>query len=77
LDATEKDVNVQVESQMDPSGEGAPKASRTPGEDGRKRNGGTPPTRRRGDVQYSPGARSQMSHTARAAKAPAESVSES
>ncbi|WP_037918727.1 hypothetical protein [Actinacidiphila yeochonensis] len=80
LDDPVKGESSQVESQMDPSGEGAPKAPRTPGEDGRKRNGGTPPTRRRGDVQYSPGARRQMSLSAlraKAAPADAESVSQS
>ena len=34
-------------------------------EDGRKRNGGTPPRQVAGAVRYSTAARSQMSHTAR------------
>jgi hypothetical protein len=79
LGKVEKDANAQVDSQMDPSGEGAPKGPRTAGEDGRKRNGGTPPRRVPGDVQYSPAARRQMSVAAKAAKAAetAEEVSPS
>jgi len=70
------DANQQVDSQMDPSGESTPKGARKGGEDGRKRNGGTPPRRVPGDVTYSPVARRQMSVSARAKKA-AEGVTES
>ncbi|MFJ2635821.1 hypothetical protein ACIO6U_28255 [Streptomyces sp. NPDC087422] len=76
LDGPDKDANPQVKSQMPPSGSGALKAPRKPGVDGRKRNGGTPPTRRPGDVEYAAGARREMSRTAKAAAA-VEAVSES
>jgi hypothetical protein len=69
LAGSEKDVNAQVDSQMDPLTETAPKAARKSGEDGRKRNGGTPPRRVPGDVRYSRGARRQMSESARRSKA--------
>ena len=78
LEGVEKDVNVQVDSQMPASGEDARKAARKGGEDGRKRNGGTPPTRRKGDVQYSVAARRQMSLSAlRSATVSPEAASES
>ncbi|MFI0901813.1 hypothetical protein [Streptomyces sp. NPDC020983] len=79
LSKTEKDANAQVDSQMDPPAGTAPKAPRKSGEDGRRRNGGTPPRRVPGDVQYSPVARRQMSAAAKAAKAAetAEEVSPS
>lgn len=68
-----KDADSQVDSQTPPDDEGpteAPskasrKRSKRGGEDGRKRNGGTPPKRRPGTVEYSPIARSEMSHRAR------------
>ncbi|MFJ4412581.1 hypothetical protein [Streptomyces sp. NPDC088910] len=69
LGKTEKDANAQVDSQMDPLTGTAPKAPRKSTEDGRTRNGGTPPRRVPGDVRYSPVARRQMSAAAKAAKA--------
>lgn len=75
LSKTEKDANAQVDSQMDPLAETTPKAPRKSTEDGRKRNGGTPPRRVPGDVQYSAAARRQMSAAAKASKA-AEALGE-
>jgi hypothetical protein len=66
------EANAQVDSQMDPSGESARKGARKGGEDGRKRNGGTPPRRVPGDVTYSAVARRQMSVSARSKKAAGE-----
>lgn len=67
LGKTEKEANAQVDSQMDPLPEDAPQRPRKSAADGRKGNGGTPPRRVPGDVQYSPLAKNQMSHAARAA----------
>lgn len=71
-----KDADSQVDSQTPPDGEdssegpskGAKKRVRKGGPDGRKRNGGTPPKRRAGTVEYSQIARSEMSHRARTAE---------
>lgn len=66
LDASEKTAKPQVDSQMGPVADKAPKTPKKPGEDGRKRNGGTPPRRRPGTTSYSPAARNQMRAEARA-----------
>ncbi|NWF27999.1 hypothetical protein HW130_17290 [Streptomyces sp. PKU-EA00015] len=68
LDAPEKDAKPQVDSQTPPAADepstARVQASKKPGEDGRKRNGGTPPRRRPGTVKYHPAARRQMAVTA-------------
>lgn len=77
-----KDENAQVDSQMTPGdddGSQAPskaakKDAKKTGEDGRKRNGGTPPKRRPG-TSYSPGARRQMSHEAQQRTTTADTAS--
>ncbi|MCH6162026.1 VIT1/CCC1 transporter family protein [Streptomyces marispadix] len=68
---------AQVDSQTPPgeedpsqgpsegSSQSAKKRGKKGGKDGRKRNGGTPPKRRAGTVEYSQIARSEMSHRAR------------
>ncbi|MET9376267.1 hypothetical protein ABZX98_19275 [Streptomyces sp. NPDC002992] len=61
LDGLEKGENPQVDSQMTPADGKPSKAPSEPGEDGRKKNGGTPPVRRPGTTQYAPIARRQMS----------------
>ncbi|MFB8407537.1 hypothetical protein [Streptomyces sp. NPDC055912] len=61
LDAAHKGENPQVDSQMDPADDKPSKAPSAPGEDGRKKNGGTPPVRRPGTTQYAPIAKRQMS----------------
>ncbi|MFD9465581.1 hypothetical protein [Streptomyces sp. NPDC060027] len=64
LDGPQKDANPQVDSQTPAVGDelstARRKAPKTPGEDGRKRNGGTPPRRRPGTVKYHPAAKKQM-----------------
>ncbi|MFE2045926.1 hypothetical protein ACFXAZ_34405 [Streptomyces sp. NPDC059477] len=73
LDGPQRDEKAQVDSQMDPADGGPSKAPsrpvKTPGEDGRKSNGGTPPRRSSGVVKYSAGARRQMAVTAAASAA--------
>jgi hypothetical protein len=69
LDASEKDANAQVDSQMGSTDERPSKAPKKTGEDGRKHNGGTPPRRVPGEVTYSPAARKQMSVEGRRRKA--------
>ncbi|WP_329623386.1 hypothetical protein OG357_25645 [Streptomyces sp. NBC_01255] len=61
LDGLEKGENPQVDSQMGPDSDKPSKAASEPGEDGRKKNGGTPPVRRPGTTTYAPIARRQMS----------------
>ncbi|MFE5890485.1 hypothetical protein ACFQ6E_16315 [Streptomyces sp. NPDC056462] len=68
LDGPQQDAKPQVDSQT-PAADGKAstartKAPKTPGQDGRKRNGGTPPRRRPGTVKYHPAAKKQMALTA-------------
>lgn len=73
LEDSETEEESQVDSQTPPGDEdsaegvskGRKKRAKKGGEDGRKRNGGTPPKRRAGTVAYSEVARNQMSHEAR------------
>jgi hypothetical protein len=64
LDGPQKDEKPQVDSQTTPADDEPPtartKAPKEPGQDGRKRNGGTPPRRRPGTVKYHPAAKRQM-----------------
>ncbi|AVZ74010.1 hypothetical protein SLUN_19435 [Streptomyces lunaelactis] len=66
LEKPEKDAIAQVDSQLTSEDGKSAKGPKQPGEDGRKRNGGTPPRRRPGTTLYSSAARSQMRATARA-----------
>ncbi|MFG1668780.1 hypothetical protein [Streptomyces sp. Y7] len=64
LDGPQTDEKPQVDSQT-PAADNEPstaraKAPKKRGEDGRKRNGGTPPRRRPGTVKYHPAAKKQM-----------------
>lgn len=64
LDGSQTDEKPQVDSQT-PAADSEPstaraKAPKQRGEDGRKRNGGTPPRRRPGTVKYHPAAKKQM-----------------
>ncbi|MER5820496.1 hypothetical protein [Streptomyces californicus] len=62
---------AQVDSQMGDESEKPSKAPKTPGTDGRKGNGGTPPVRTPG-TKYSPVAKRQMSDEQRRTKAAAD-----